>query len=379
MAAARDDIADRPEPDRAGDAPHPRMAAQVFGQRAAEAAFLDAFTSGRLHHGWLITGPQGVGKATLAWAIARFLLTTPDPDAGALFAPPPPATLAVDPQHPVARRLRALSDPGLFLLRRPHDDRLDKLKTQITVDEVRKLNNFFHMSAADGGRRVVIADAMDDMNIQAANALLKLLEEPPRRTTLFLIAHQPGRLLPTIRSRCRTLRLAPLDADAMAAALAQAGVDVPDNPAALAELAGGSVGEALRLMAEDGLTLYARLAALADSLPRLDRAQMLALADLTAGRNETRADLMFHLLDRLIARLARAGATGQPPQVELARGEARMLARLSPDPARARAWAAAAQAISARVSHGRAVNIDAPNLMIDALLRLQEVAEGATA
>ncbi len=372
MATARED---RPEPDRAGDAPHPRFAEHLFGQDAAQAGFLDAFNAGRLHHGWLITGPEGVGKATLAWIIARFLLTTPDAEPAGLFGPSPPATLATDPNHPVAHRLRALSEPGLFLLRRPFDDKTDKLKTQITVDEVRKLNNFFHLSATDGGRRVVIVDAMDEMNVQAANALLKMLEEPPHRTTLLLIAHQPARLLPTIRSRCRELRLSPLGPTAMAAALDQAGAGTPDDPAALAELAGGSVGEALRLIAEDGLTLYARLAALADSLPRLDRPLMLALADLTAGRNDARADLMFQLLDRLIARLARTGATGLPPQVELVPGEARMLARLSPDPARARDWATAAQVISARISHGRAVNIDAPNLMLDALLRLQEIAQ----
>ena len=378
MAAARalHPDPDRPEPDRAGDAPHPRFAAQVFGQDPAQAGFLDAFNSGRLHHGWLITGPKGVGKATLAWSIARFLLTTPQADPASLFAAPPPATLATDPDHPVAHRLRALSEPGLFLLRRPYDDKSDRLKTQITVDEVRRLHHFFHMSATDGGRRVVIVDAMDDMNLQAANALLKMLEEPPARTTLLLIAHQPARLLPTIRSRCRALRLSPLGPAAMAAALDQAGAGTPDDPAALAELAGGSVGEALRLLAEDGLTLYARLAALVDDLPRLDRPTLLALADLTAGRSDARADLMFQPLDRLIARLARAGATGLPPAVELVPGEARMLARLSPDPIRARAWATAAQVIGARVSHGRAVNIDAPNLMLDALLRLQEIARG---
>jgi DNA polymerase-3 subunit delta' len=373
MATARED---RPEPDRAGDAPHPRFAAQVFGQDTAQAGFLDAFNAGRLHHGWLISGPEGIGKATLAWRIARFLLTMPDAAPAGLFAAPPPATLTTDPGHPVAHRLRALSDPGLFLLRRPFDDKTDRLKTQITVEEVRRLHNFFHLSAADGGRRVVIVDAMDEMNTQGANALLKMLEEPPARTTLLLIAHQPGRLLPTIRSRCRELRLSPLGPVAMAAALEQAGVGTPDAPAALAELAGGSVGEALRLIAEDGLTMYARLAALADALPRLDRPAMLALADLTAGRNDARADLMFQLLDRLITRLARAGATGQPPQVELVPGEAQMLARLAPDPARARAWASAAQVIGARVSHGRAVNIDAPNLMLDALLRVQETAQG---
>ena len=368
-----------PESDRAGDAPHPRETAALFGQSAAEAAFLDAYASGRLHHGWLITGPKGVGKATLAWSIARFLLATPPVDDDGLFgAPPPPTSLAISPDHPVARRMRALSDPGLFLLRRPWDEKASRHKAQITVDEVRRLHGFFALSSADGGRRVVIVDAADEMNVQAANALLKMLEEPPARTTLLLIAHQPARLLPTIRSRCRELRLSPLSPDAMRDALLQAGATVPEgaNAAALAELAGGSAGEALRLLELDGLKLYRMLLAFAARFPAMDRASALALADLaSAGRAaEARTELLFQLVERLMARAARAGATGQPPAVELAQGEGAVLARLASSPAQGRAWAETAQRISARAAHGRAVNIDAGQLMLDALLAMQSTA-----
>ena len=237
---------DAPEPDRIEGAPHPRDTGHLIGQGAAEAAFLTAFNSGRLHHGWLITGPRGVGKATLAWRIARFLLATPDNDGG-MFAPPPPQTLDIPDTHPVARRMAALSEPRLTLLRRPYDDKAARLKADITVDEVRKMKSYFTLSAADGGQRVAIIDAVDDMNTSAANALLKLLEEPPARVTLLLIAHQPARLLPTIRSRCRELRLLPLSPDDLSDALTQAGGDVaPEDRAALAELAGGSVGRGVR-------------------------------------------------------------------------------------------------------------------------------------
>ena len=199
-----------PEPDRIDGAPHPRETQALYGQDTAQADFLQAYDSDRLHHGWLITGPKGVGKATLAWQIARFLLATPPvQDDGLCGTPTPPTSLKIAEEQRVARRMLAGSEPGLFVLRRPYDDKAKRLKAQITVDEVRKLKGFFALSAADGGRRVVIVDAADDMNVNAANAILKLLEEPPDRTTLLLISHQPSRLLPTIRSRCRELRLAP--------------------------------------------------------------------------------------------------------------------------------------------------------------------------
>ncbi|MEO0677525.1 MAG: DNA polymerase III subunit delta', partial [Pseudomonadota bacterium] len=192
-----------PEPDKLDGAPHPREAPQLFGQGAAEQSFLDAFNTGRLHHGWLITGPRGIGKATLAWRIARFLLATRPQDDGGLFgAPPPLASLHIDPEHPIARRMAVRAEPGLFSLTRSLVETTGRMSREIRIEDVRRMRKFFAMSAADGGRRVVIVDAADEMNASAANAILKLLEEPPRDAVLLLIAHQPSRLLPTIRSRC---------------------------------------------------------------------------------------------------------------------------------------------------------------------------------
>jgi DNA polymerase-3 subunit delta' len=187
-----------PQPDQITGAPHPRQA-RLIGHAQAGAAFLDAYNSARLHHAWMISGPRGVGKATLAWHLARFLLASPEngpENNGGMFAPPAPASLDIAPDHPVARRLLALSEPRLFLLRRPYDDKTERLKNDITVDEVRRMKSFFALSAADGGRRVAIVDCLDEMNPSAANALLKLLEEPPAGVTFFLITHQPARLCP---------------------------------------------------------------------------------------------------------------------------------------------------------------------------------------
>ncbi len=360
------------EPDRVEGAPHPRDTLVLRGQAAAEAAFLDAYTSGRLHHGWLLTGPRGVGKATLAWRIARFLLAEEPPGDSLFGAPPPPESLDIPPEHPVARRLAALSEPRLKLIRRSLGD-TGRLRSVISVEDVRGLKDFFHLSAADGGRRVVIVDAADEMNPAAANALLKALEEPPKGATILLVAHQPWRLLPTIRSRCRELRLTPLAPADMAAALAAAGTEGAEA-AALAELAQGSVGEAIRLANLNGVTSYAALVALAAGLPRMDRTRAIALAESAAGRGaEARFDLLIGLFDAFLARLARTGATGQTPP-EAVPGEAALLARLAADPAAGRAWADLAQSLGARARRGRAVNLDPAALLMDMVLKIDETA-----
>ncbi len=371
------------QPDRVEGAPHPRETLQLIGQGAAEAGFLDAFNSERLHHGWLITGPRGVGKATLAWRIARFLLATPDADAGGgLFgdAPVVPETLDVSEDHPVARRLLAGSDPGLYHITRTVNEKTGRLRDQIVVDDVRRLAGFLGLSAADGGRRVIIIDSADEMNVQAANALLKMLEEPPARTTLLLVSHQPTGLLPTIRSRCRELRLPPLGVDDMAAALAQAGVDAggADAAAALAALSGGSVGEAVRLTNLGGLEMYRELTQLFAGLPQLDRPRTLKLANAAATRGaEDRLDLLIGLFDLLLARLARTGSLGLPPTPEAAEGESEMMMRLAPNPAQGRAWADCAQSVGVRARHGRAVNLDPAALVLDTMIKIQKTAAGA--
>jgi DNA polymerase III subunit delta' len=374
MCAAASMSDDLPEPDRIEGAPHPRETPALFGHGTAEAAFLTSFNAGRLHHGWLVTGPRGVGKATLAWRIARFLLATPEDDGG-FFAAPAPETLDIPDDHPVARRLRQLAEPRLFLLRRGPNDKETALAQDIRVDEVRKMKSFFALSAADGGRRVAIIDAADEMTTGAANALLKLLEEPPSGATFLVISHQPHRLLPTIRSRCRELRLMPLAPQDLSDALTLAGGAVaPEWVQALAALAGGSVGEAFRLANLDGLKIYQTIIALMGTLPRLDRPRAIALSDMAQGRgNEMQFDLVLTLLDLFLARLARTGATGTTAP-EAAPGEAALMARLAPTPLHARAWADLAQTLGIRARRGRAVNLDPAALLLDTLLKMNETA-----
>lgn len=375
----------QPEPDRIDGAPHPRETGRLFGQQAAEEGFLDAFNSRRLHHAWLISGPRGVGKATLAWRIARFLIASPLSGEAGLFSAPEPATLDIPDDHPVARRVRALSEPAVHLVRRggvgTTDSEREKAYSEgrfskdIRVPEVRDLARFIHLSAADGGRRVVIVDCADEMNAAASNALLKMLEEPPARAVMLLVSHQPSGLLPTIRSRCRTLRLGPLGPADIALALDQAGIRHDGDPGALAELAGGSVGAAVQLINLGGLDLYAELVGLLQGLPQMDRARALRLAEAAAARGaQDRLDLLFSLTDLLLARLARTGSMAAPPAREAAPGEAALLSRLAPDPVRGRAWAECAEAIGARARHGRAVNLDPAALVLDTVFRIRQSA-----
>lgn len=371
---------DIPEPDRVEGAPHPRMAAGLFGQDAAEATFLQAFNSKRLHHGWLISGPRGVGKATLAWRIARFLVSQPVDNAEALLPRPAATSLAVDLAQPLQRRIAALSEPRIFLCRRPWDAKAERLKQDITVDEVRKVKGFFNLSAADGGRRVVIVDAADEMNNSAANALLKILEEPPENATLLLVSHRPLSLLPTIRSRCRTLACRSLLPDDLAQAMQAAGF-APDNQTeALATLAAGSVGEAIRLLADDGVGLFASLIRLfSDPKGRMDRGLAIALAESCTGKaGQPRYDMALRLLSILLHRLATSGVSG-PPQPPAHKDEAAVLARLSASPIAARQWAELAQLLAARAAHGRAVNLDPASVILDMLLKIDQLAATTTA
>ncbi len=356
-----------PEPDAVDGVPHPRHAGQVFGQTHAEAAFLEAFNGGRMHHAWLISGPKGVGKATLAWQIARFLLTQ---EGTSLFGPP--GDLAVDPSTPVVARMAALAEPRLLLCRRPYDPKTKRLKTAITIDEVRKLKGFFNLSAADGGWRVAIVDAADELNSAAANGLLKILEEPPEKVVILLVTHQPSKLLPTIRSRCRNLRCETLDEANMGKVLAQVGHADSMSPA-LAALSGGAPGQAIRLLSDNGVQLYGQIIGLIGTAPGLDRGLALALADKCAARgNESTYALMVELISLALVRLARHGAG--MPMVEAATGELALAAKLSASPYQARIWANLQQEISAKTTHARAVNLDPAQVILDTFIQIDKAA-----
>lgn len=263
------------------EVPHPRETAVLFGHAAAEGALLAAYRAGRMPHGILIAGPKGIGKATLAYRIARFVLSHPDPSAKDVQDA---VALDVDAAGPVARRIAAQAQPDLLVIERTVNER-GVLRNQIAVDDIRRTVPFFGSTAGEGGWRIAIVDAVDELNRSGANALLKVLEEPPKRGLILLIAHSTARVPPTVRSRCRIISLRPLVQEDVAAAVgAAAGLDPGDPDIAAAVAASdGSVARALTLLDEDALTLRQQALDLLARLPAVDPADLHALGDALAG------------------------------------------------------------------------------------------------
>jgi DNA polymerase III subunit delta' len=278
---------------------HPRETPDLFGHRDVETALLTAYRSGRIPHAWLIGGAQGIGKATLAYRMARFMLAHRDPLAPSVQRA---ETLAVDPSGHVARQITAGAHGGLLVLERGLNDR-GVMRTVITVDETRETISFFGSTAAVDGWRVCIVDTVDELNPNAANALLKILEEPPQRSLFLLVSHAPARALPTILSRCRKLLLRPLATSDVVSAAARAANIAIDDPALAeaAEAAEGSVARALTLLGGDALKLQQRTAALLATLPQVDPRELHALGDALGGSDRVALAAFVDGVDRWIS------------------------------------------------------------------------------
>jgi DNA polymerase III subunit delta' len=293
----------------------PRETVALYGHAEAEGALLEAYRGGRFPHAWLIAGPAGIGKATLAYRLARFILAHPDPCAPLVATA---RSLHVDADHPVARRIAAQAQGDLLVLERTINEKTGKLFQDIRVDDVRRTVTFFGSTAGEGGWRVAIVDCVDELNPSGANALLKVLEEPPRRAVLLLVSHSAARVLPTIRSRCRLLALRPLAAAEVARAAAAALTDAPDAAriTTAAAAADGSVRRALALLDGDALDLRNRVTTLLERLPTVDPRALHGLGDRLYG---TDAGPLAAFVDTVNGWLSARLTTGEPDPARLAR------------------------------------------------------------
>ncbi|MDB5430275.1 MAG: holB [Caulobacter sp.] len=326
--------------------PHPRDVYALAGIEAADQAVLDALARGRMHHAWLLVGPEGVGKASFAYRLARRLLgAAPDAHYGLLGS---------RPDDPVSRQVAARSHPDLMVLERTGED--GKVRKVIPVDEARRLPEFFANTPATSPYRVAIVDSADDLNVSSANALLKTLEEPPKRGVLLLVSHSPGRLLPTIRSRCRQLRFQPLP-EAEVADLVGARAGVSDSDARhLAHMAGGAPGRAYALAAGGALEIDKQAHEILGALPKVDEALLLSLADRFRGAEG--AERFNLLLERLAAQVHEMAASAALS------GETQGLDR----------WAQAWELLQRLPVEAEAVNLDRADAFFTAVRELRAAA-----
>jgi len=368
MSAAAERSRNAPvEPDRLDPFSTPREVDRVLGHDAAAAEFESALRSGRMHHAWLLVGPEGVGKATLAYRFARTVLAHGEALEDAQDVPG---------EHPVFRKVAGLSHPNLLLIRRSWIEKTKRYSQWISVDEVRRLRAFLGNTAGEGTWRVVIVDRADELNQNAANALLKALEEPPPRTLFLLISNAEGRLPITIRSRTRVLRVPGLDdaplEQAVRAALDRDGVkaDAKDLALALA-LSQGSVRRALELVSSKGIELYDQILETIAALPDFDGGALHKQAERLSGVNDTeRLELYLALLLGLMERLIRFTATGEGgTEAE------RKLAKRFVSKDNLAQWAEAWESISEAKSEAFALNLDRSLLVLNAWFRLQHLTQ----
>ncbi len=282
---------------------------QLFGHEDAEAFLAHSYKSGKGHHAILIEGAEGIGKATLAFRFSNHVLSYPDP------ANAPDAISDPNPEAPVSRQLASGASHNLLHLTRPVDEKTGKVKSAITIDEVRRAGRFFSQTSGTDSWRIVIIDPADDLNRNAANAILKILEEPPKRAMFLVISHAPGKLLPTIRSRCQPLRLSPLGDDNLLRSLDNLGLTLDGGKTreTVLSMSKGSVARALKLLNYGGVDIVGAFdAVLAANGPAATKA-MHNLADILSAKE---SDVVFtffleHLGDHLIDRARQFAMDGE--------------------------------------------------------------------
>ena len=362
--------------DKIAGAPHPMLANEIIGHSSQKLSFLSSFASNRLPQCWLLAGDMGIGKASFAWLIAKFLLTTKYQ----------PADLKIDlsktninsilePQSgSTLNRIISGSEQRVYVVRRGYNEKRKAFFKNISIEDVRKLQSYCSLSIADGGKRIIIIDTADDLNKSSSNALLKLLEEPPKNTIFLLISHQPNHLLPTIKSRCQKLSFSNLDQTDLGAVLTAIGCKIePSDEVSLSVLSKGSAGAACRLINSNCINLYRDILNIASSLPNLNTNKILQLSqNYFAKAKPSEFEIFIEMMQHFFSRLCKTGVMQKPVLPSVTDNEAKIMKSLCPNLKSARLWSDVANISLAKLNKGYLLNIDIESLILDAFIYLEE-------
>ena len=362
--------------DKIAGAPHPMLANEIIGHSSQKLSFLSSFASNRLPQCWLLAGDMGIGKASFAWLIAKFLLTTKYQ----------PADLKIDlnesninsilePQSgSTLNRIISGSEQRVYIVRRGYNEKRKAFFKNISIEDIRKLQSYCSLSIADGGKRIIIIDTADDLNKSSSNALLKLIEEPPKNTVFLLISHQPNLLLPTIKSRCQKLSFSNLDQTDLGAVLTAIGCKIePSDEVSLSILSKGSAGAACRLINSNCINLYSDILNISSSLPNLNTNKILQLSqNYFAKAKPGEFEIFLEMMQHFFSRLCKTGAMQKPLLPSLTENEAKIMKNLCPNLKSAHLWSEAANITLTKLNKGYLLNIDIESLILDAFIYLEK-------
>ena len=359
-------------PDSTVPVPAPRANPDLVGHESAERELRQLAQAGRLPHAILLSGPRGIGKATLAFRFARFLLAK----AGDASKAAAESVLAIDPESGVFHRVASGGHADLLTVERAYDPRRRRLRGEIVVEDAREITAFFRLTPAEQGWRIVVVDGAEEMNRSAANALLKVLEEPPRQALLLLVSHCPGRLLPTIRSRCRRFPLVPLRGMLVEQLLRRYRPEVAQPEVeALVALSAGSIGRALELAGAGGPALYRSVLDILSEIPPLDVIRLHAFADQLARPDaEDAYRAGAELLLQLLARITTCSAGRQLGGEEIVGSEDETMRRLAARADAAR-WAGLRDDITRNFADSDQLNLDRKQAILGAFFAIEELAQ----
>ena len=362
--------------DKIAGAPHPMLANEIIGHSSQKLSFLSSFASNRLPQCWLLAGDRGIGKASFAWLIAKFLLTTKyqpvdlkidlnETNINSILEPQNGSTLS---------QIISGSEQRVYIVRRGYNEKRKAFFKNISIEDVRKLQSYCSLSIADGGKRIIIIDTADDLNKSSSNALLKLLEEPPKNTIFLLISHQPNLLLPTIKSRCQKLSFSNLDQTDLGAVLTAIGCKIePSDEVLLSILSKGSAGAACRLINSNCINLYRDILNIASSLPNLNTNKILQLSqNYFAKAKPSEFEIFIEMMQHFFSRLCKTGVMQKPVLPSVTDNEAKIMKSLCPNLKSARLWSEAANIALAKLYKGYLLNIDIESLILDAFIYLEE-------